>query len=115
MRSYQRKGHIHIFFYFTPINANTQQKRRREDKNINAPLDPKLLRKEFFDAIGAAEDSKMTLKELMSTLKDSGSISGGSGVGGGEKEVKELLSEYTNFHKSGPNKNYYELKPEYRN
>ena len=57
----------------------------------------------------------MTLKELMSSLKETGTISGGSGVGGGEKEVKELLSEYTDFHKSGPNKNYYELKQEYRN
>ena len=97
-------------------DTHKQQKRRRgEDTGNNGPLDPKLLRKEFFDAISSSEGDMMTLKELMSSLKETGTISGGSGVGGGEKEVKELLSEYTDFHKSGPNKNYYELKQEYRN
>ena len=104
---------------FIPPPSNSQGKKKRgecrgsEGDPVDEPLDPKLLRKEFFDTIGSAEGNRMTLKDLLATLKQNGSIQGRPGVVSGEKEVKELLSEYTNFHRSGVYKNYYELKKEY--
>ena len=69
-------------------------------KKIKGSLDGKDLRSKMFQAFD--KKSCATLKEICAVCQAT------------EKDVKDILKDYANYHAKGVYKNFWELKPEYR-